>query len=147
MRRVLTAALALSLVGVSPGVQAREPVPDTRQRLVVTAPARDGILAEMRGMLAAVDTVLRALASDDRAAAERAARSVGMAAAVDVEPEVKRQLPPGFLMLGMQTHRAFDGLADLLKAGAPTGETLRRLSAVTANCVACHAAYRLDEAR
>jgi cytochrome c556 len=147
MRRALAAALALSLVGGAVGVQAREPVNDTRQRLVVTAPARDGILAEMRGMLAAIDAVLRAVASDDRAAAERAARSVGMAAAVDVDPEVKRQLPQGFLMLGMQTHRAFDGLADLLKAGAPTDETLKRLSAVTANCVACHAAYRLDEAR
>lgn len=57
------------------------------------------------------------------------------------------QLPPPFLQLGMQTHRAFDALADQLKAGASGQEALKAIAQRTGNCVACHATYRLDEAR
>jgi cytochrome c556 len=120
---------------------------DARQRVVVAAPARDKILAEMRDMLGALHGVLRALSVGDPAAAEQAARSAGMGVAVDVRPEVRAQLPPSFLQLGMQTHRAFDALADQLRAGASREEALKSIVALTGNCVACHATYRLDESR
>ena len=55
--------------------------------------------------------------------------------------------PPPFLRLGMQTRRAFDALADQLKAGTSGEEALKALTGLTGNCVACHATYRLDEAR
>ena len=120
---------------------------DARQRVVLTAAARDKILAEMRDMLGALHGVIRALSVGDLAAAEQAARGAGMGVAVDVRPEVRAQLPPPFLQLGMQTHRAFDALADQLKAGASGQEALKAITGLTSNCVACHAAYRLDEAR
>lgn len=135
------ATLALS------GSGAGQPPTDARQRVVLTAAARDKILAEMRDMLGALHGVIRALSVRDLAAAEQAARSAGMGVAVDVRPEVRAQLPPPFLQLGMQTHRAFDALADQLKAGASGQEALKAITGLTSNCVACHAAYRLDEAR
>jgi hypothetical protein len=135
------ASLALS------GSGAGQQPTDARQRVVLTAPARDKILAEMRDMLGALHGVIRALSVGDLAAAEQAARSAGMGVAVDVKPEIKAQLPPPFLQLGMQTHRAFDALADQLKAGASGQEALKAITGLTSNCVACHAAYRLDEAR
>jgi cytochrome c556 len=45
----------------------------------------------------------------------------------------------------MQTHAAFDRLADRLGAGGGRpDELLGTLAGVTGNCVACHAAYRFD---
>ena len=120
---------------------------DTRQQVVLPAPARDKILAEMREMLGALHGVLRALSVGDRAGAEKVARGAGMGVATEVRPEVRAQLPPPFLQLGMQTHRGFDALADQLRAGAAPEEALKSMAALTSNCVACHATYRLDQAR
>jgi hypothetical protein len=78
---------------------------------------------------------------------EMAARASGLATAADVSPEIKCALPSGFLVLGMRTHRSFDALGDEHAAGASRDQALRSLAAVTAHCVACHAAYRLDAAR
>jgi hypothetical protein len=73
-------------------------------------------------MLGALHGILRARSTGDLTAAEQAARGAGMGVAVDVRPEVRAQPPPPFLQLGMQTHRAFDTLADQLRArrGLPT---------------------------
>ena len=120
---------------------------DARQPVVLPAPAREKVLAEMREMLGALHGVLRALSVGDRAAAEAAARGAGMGVASEVKPEVRAQLPPPFLQLGMQTHRGFDVLADQLRGGATGEEALKSIAALTANCVACHAMYRLGEAR
>jgi mono/diheme cytochrome c family protein len=64
-----------------------------------------------------------------------------------MDPAMMRQLLPAFRELGLQTHRAFDDLADRIKAGGTRDDAIRGLAGVTGNCVACHALYRLDEAR
>jgi hypothetical protein len=133
------------LAGAWPGA-GQQPT-DARQRVVLAPPARDKVLGEMRDMLGALHGVFRALSAGDPAAAEKAARGAGMGVAVDVKPEVRAQLPPPFLQLGMQTHRAFDALADQLRGGASGEEALKSIAALTGNCVACHATYRLDDAR
>lgn len=133
----------LALAWPSAGQQAT----DSRQRVLVAAPVRDKILAEMRHMLGALHGVLRALSTRDPTSAEKAARSAGMAVAADVRPEIRAQLPPAFVQLGTQTHRAFDALADQLRGGASGEEVVKSIAALTGNCVACHATYRLDEAR
>jgi cytochrome c556 len=141
---VLGSASAPSILSPRPAAEAQSP--DARQRLSLPTAGRDKILAEMRAMLEALNGVLHALTTGDRAAAERAARAAGMATAADVDPEIKKRLPPAFLQLGMQTHTSFDRVANRLRAGASVDETLRNLAGLTANCVACHAAFRLDEA-
>ena len=144
--RVVTLLFGLgALLGGGAGAgSAREAAPDARQRVVVTAAARDSILTEMRAMLEAVHGILHGLAANDPAVAAKAARAVGMAAAADTEPEIKRQLPPAFLQLGMQTHASFDRLADRLGAGGRPEELLGAVAGVTSHCVACHGAYRFD---
>ena len=141
--RVVGAVLLVGILALA-GPGAGQQVTDARQRVVLAAPARDKILAEMRDMLSALHGVFRALSAGDATAAEKAARSVGMAVAADVQPEIRAQLPPAFLQLGMQTHRAFDALADQLSAGASGEEALKSIAALTGNCVACHASYRLE---
>jgi cytochrome c556 len=120
---------------------------DPRQRLTLPPQARDKVLAEMRHMLESVNGILRGVVAHDLVAVERAARASGTAMAVEMDPAIMRQLLPPFRELGLQTHRAFDDLADRIKVGGTRDDAIRGLAAVTGNCVACHALYRLDEAR
>lgn len=137
--------LALVAGAAAPG--RAQPPPDARQRVVLPAAGRDKVLHEMRAMLQAVNGVLHAVVTGDLAAAEKAARAAGMVTAADVDPQVMGSLPPPFRQLGMQTHKGFDELADRLRGGGTRDDAIRDLSAITGRCVACHAIYRLDEAR
>jgi hypothetical protein len=141
------AALCLCAAAMPAAGQSQAPgATDERERILVPAPARNMVLAEMRQMLRSLEGVLSGLAEGDRAAAAEAARASGMAVAVDVSPEVRARLPEAFVQLGMATHQGFDALAAKLKQPLDTGAALAELSALTQNCVACHATYRLDEA-
>jgi hypothetical protein len=135
--------IVLSLGGTGSG----QPPGDSRQRLTLPPPARDKVLAEMRHMLESVNGILRGVAANDLDAVEKAARAAGTAMAVEMDPAMMQQLLPAFRELGLQTHRAFDELADRIKAGGTGEDAIRGLAGVTGNCVACHAVYRLDEAR
>jgi hypothetical protein len=146
-RRLAAIALGAALLAGTASAQAPAPAPDARQRLALPAAARDMVLAEMRRMLESVNTILQGVVASDLSAIETAARASGMAMAVDVDPRVMSALPAPFRELGMQTHRGFDALADRVKAGGTRDDALRGLAQITNNCVACHAIYRLDEAR
>jgi hypothetical protein len=133
----------VSLTGTGTG----QPPGDPRQRLTLPPTARDRVLAEMRHMLESVNGILRGVAANDLVAVEKAARAAGTAMAVELDPAIMQQLLPAFRELGLQTHRAFDDLADRIKAGGTRDDAIRGLAGVTGNCVACHAVYRLDETR
>lgn len=139
--------IVLGLFDRSLAVEPHESAADTRQRLVLAPAHRDMMLAEMRLMLGSVGGILQSLAAGDRPAAEKAARDAGMAGSADMNPHIKSRLPRQFLDLAMHTHHGFDGLADQIKSGGSQADIIRGLATLTGNCVACHAVYRLDEAR
>lgn len=148
-RALAVSCLAL-LASLAPALGQQEPPPDgavdQRQRLTLPAPARNMVLAEMRQMLRSIEGVLSGLAEGDSAAAAEAARASGMAVAVDVAPEVRTKLPAAFVQFGMAaTHQGFDALAEKLERSADTQAALADFAALTQNCVACQATYRLDE--
>jgi mono/diheme cytochrome c family protein len=118
-----------------------------RQRIILPAAGRDKVLAEMRQMLDSVNKIHIALAANNLPEIEEAARASGMATAVDVDPQIEKLLPEPFLSLGIQTHKSFDALADRMKTGETEGDAIKGLAALTGNCVACHATYRIDERR
>lgn len=134
-----------SATGVQP-VEAQQPT-DMRQRITLPAAGRDKVLAEMRFMLDSINKILQALVANDLPAIEKAARASGMASAADVDPQVEKLLPLAFLTLGTQTHKGFDALADRMKARGTREDAIKGLAGLTVNCVACHAAYRIDEKR
>lgn len=131
----------------APGAGTATGATDSRQRIVLPAPARNQVLKEMRIMLASLQGIFQALANDALEAVAREARASGMASAVDVDPQVRDKLPDAFLSLGVATHQGFDELAARAEQGATEEDVLRSLAGLTSNCVACHEAYRIDEAR
>lgn len=146
--RVRTLVLALTFVGLATsetvaGDQRVAATVDSRQRITLPANGRVQILAEMRGMLESVRAVLFALSSHDMPAVERAAR----ASAVDAtaNPDLDRVLPEGFLRFRLQTHQAFQALADHAHANGPEVEVIKELATITNNCVGCHGAFRVVE--
>lgn len=145
--RVTALVLGAALLAGAASAQPPQRVTDARQRLALPAAARDMVLGEMRRMLESVNAILQGAVAGDLAAIEAAARASGMAMAVDVDPRLMSALPAPFRELGMQTHRGFDVLADRVKAGGTKDDALRGLAQITNNCVACHAIYRLDDAR
>lgn len=116
---------------------------DGRQAVVLPPASRDRVLSEMRTMLASVQGVLTGLAENDMKGVAQAARASGMAAAVDMSPQLMAALPLEFKQLGMGVHRSFDKLAAAAEAGASRNEILSRLGTQLSFCVACHASYRL----
>lgn len=53
-------------------------------------------------------------------------------------------MPPQFMLLAADTHQRFDAVATAAKAGSTRSELLTMLSDIVANCMACHAANRLE---
>lgn len=118
---------------------------DTRERVRLAPAERDAMLAEMRTMLQSLSRIVHGLVAGDLVMVEKAARASGMGTTVD--PDLQKKLPPHFLQLALRTHKRFDQLADAVKNGATKDDVLKRLAVLTGYCVACHATYRLEEAR
>ena len=127
--------------GAAPGSDGRELVqmPDDLVR---------PMLANMRDHLAALQEIQSAIAQDklDEAASIAEARlgmsSLTLHGAHDVAPF----MPAGMQDAGTGMHRAASRFAIAVKDAAVTGDSkpaLAALAAVTAQCVACHAGYRI----
>ena len=117
---------------------------DGRSAIVLPEGERDLVLTEMRAFLAAVQGVIVAANKEDMAAVAKYAKGVGSAAQQDVPVSLMKKLPLGFKKLGLGTHKAFDQLAmDATDLGDP-GHTMAQLGELMKNCVACHAAYRIE---
>jgi cytochrome c556 len=123
-----------------------QPSTDNRTAVLLTAPETDMVLGEMRTMLTAVSGVLVAVGEDDMKKASAAAKSAGMAMAVDATPGLMAKLPLEFKNLGMSVHGDFDSLAADIDKGMTQQQVVQRLGATTTKCVGCHSAYRLGSA-
>ncbi len=135
--------LILALVLRFMVVGATESVPDGRTAIIVTAVERDRVLAEMRGFLEAVQTIIVANNAGDLNTVAMAARKVGKANMDQRSSNLAGKLPIEFRRLGMDTHSRFDLLALDAEQFESTEHASQQLGALTGNCVACHRAYRL----
>lgn len=118
---------------------------DGRLAVVLKREERNLVLAEMRQLLAGVQTILEAITNNDLKVVERTASSLGMKAAADVNPTLMAKLPLEFKSTGMGVHGRFDELALKVHSGMGKDEVLKEVSDIMLTCVGCHQAYRLDE--
>ena len=122
------------------------PASDGRTAILLPPTERDLVLGEMRAFLEAVQKISAALPEGDLAAAASAARKVGGAAQQGVPASLVAHLPLAFKRLGFDTHRRFDQLAMNAEQFGDPAQTQRELATLMNNCIACHAAYRIDPA-
>lgn len=146
MPRTITAALCL--LAASASAQAAG---DQRQLVDMPAPMQEHMLANMRDHLVALEEILAALAEGDvERAGTVAEQRLGMSSLDDHgASHMARFMPEGMRAAGTGLHRAASRfvLAAENAAVAPGTETqqavFKALSDVTAQCNACHTAYRI----
>ena len=117
---------------------------DGRTALQLSPSERDLVLGEMRAFLASVQRISEGVVKDDMQQVEQAAREVGMAAQEVVPTSLVGKLPLAFKQLGFGTHRKFDQLGLDAQQLGDKEHALAQLSELMQNCVACHAAYRIE---
>jgi len=120
---------------------------DGRTAVILEPAERQAVLEEMRLLLETTQTVVEALANDDLAAVEAAARPIGSAAIATVDFRLRAKLPLEFKKLGFGTHYAFDDIADMAKAGEPAKAIQLKLVETMNNCITCHASFQLPAAK
>ncbi|MCR4377063.1 MAG: hypothetical protein NUV50_03095 [Rhodospirillales bacterium] len=116
---------------------------DGREAIQLTTDERNLVLGEMRALLAAVQEIIAAVNAGDMNAVKESAHRVGMAEAGAAPAGLVLKLPMAFKTLGFSTHEGFDEVALAAEIGAEA--VLAGLETNLAKCVACHAAYRLNE--
>lgn len=120
---------------------------DGRMAVQLKSDEKNLVLSEMRQLLAGTQTILEAITNNDMKVVEITATSLGMDAAVDVNPILMGKLPLDFKSTGMSVHQRFDKIALNVKSGMKKEEVLKEVSDILLTCVGCHQAYKLEEVR
>ena len=121
---------------------------DGRQLVSFPARLKEETLTNMRDHLLALQQIQAALAKQEYdLAADIAEQRLGMTSLnLHGAHEVAKYMPDGMKAAGSGMHRNASRFAVAAKDAAITGDlkpVLEALSNVTAQCVACHAGYRL----
>lgn len=147
---LLSGVLALALISVLVifgvfGRVADTPSNDGRTRVLLNNTERDFVLAEMRNLLHASQSIIDAVLAGDMQRAADHARRVGTADVQNVPLEIRGpllgKLPLEFKELGMSIHKGMDTLALDAETLGDRDHTLGQLSELMNRCVACHASY------
>jgi hypothetical protein len=142
--------LAAGCAATGPAGHARHEAPaaDGRVAVAFPEPLRTHTLANMRDHLLALQEIQQALAGGayDRAA-ELAERRLGMTSLrAHGAHDVAKFMPEGMQAIGTAMHRSASRFAVAAADAGASGDARKALGAladVTAQCVACHAAYRM----
>jgi len=122
---------------------------DARELVPFPAPMRQHTLANMRDHLRTLGDINAALSQGDfDAASTLAEQRLGMTS-MDAHgaAHLAPFMPQGMQQIGSDMHRAASRFATAAQDAAATNDprpALAALAAVTQQCVACHAAYRLQ---
>jgi hypothetical protein len=141
-RRLLAIAPVLLLAASASWAQ------DTRQKVDLPPMMQQHMMSNMREHLLAVTEIQEALAAGafDRAA-DIAETRLGMSSLnAHGASHMAPHMPEAMRDIGTGMHRAASRFAVAAQEAAVTGDTRRALgslAAVTRQCVACHAAYRI----
>lgn len=118
---------------------------DNRQKISMPVMMKERMLARMRDHLLALQEIQAAMAGNNLdKASDIAETRLGVSSMpMPMRHEMAPYMPQSMRMIGMKMHKA----ASIFAMKASEGDEQRALSSlseVTQQCVACHAAYRLN---
>ena len=117
---------------------------DGRTAIHLTAGERDLVLKEMRAFLESVQQITKGISNNDMRLVAEYAKKVGSAAQNEVPGTLIGKLPIAFKKLGSDTHAKFDLLALDAESLGDSSHSLKQLSELMENCIACHATHRFE---
>ena len=149
MKTVCAIIAALLAACAAPHAHRDGPATDARQLVSFPEPMRVHTLANMRDHLQTLQEIQAALAKDDfDAAAALAEKRLGMTSlALHDAAHLAPFMPQPMQEMGTAMHRAASRFAVAAQDAGATHDTravMASLAEVTRQCVACHAAYRLQ---
>ncbi len=129
---------------VSGNVQSLE---DGRIAVLLTEDERNLILDEMRGFLVSVQGVSQAITESNMEKVAELAHKAGMASEEGTPGSLLQKIPLSMKKLGFGTREKFDEIAKTARTSKDAVVARNQLDALMHNCIACHATYRLPEAK
>ena len=123
-----------------------EPAEDGRTAVLLDKDERELILEEMREFLVSTQAVSQAIIANDMAAVETLASKAGMAAEEGTPGSIFIKIPVAMKKLGFDTRAKFDEIAGSARTD-DAAKARTQLDQLMLNCIACHAAYKLPEAK
>jgi cytochrome c556 len=125
-----------------------ETVGGARELVELPAPMREHMLANMRDHMLALHEIQEALAhNQEDSAAKIAEQRLGLTSLkAHGAHELAKFMPEGMRAIGSEMHRSASRFVIEAQNAGVTDDlrpALQALAKVTAQCVACHAAYRL----
>jgi hypothetical protein len=125
------------------GAEERHVARDARETVVLSTEERDRMLAGMRTYLESIQGIIASLAANQTKQVARHAAMSGKKLLGSVDPARALAVHHGYTTMSLDTHQKFDDLASKAARGTTKLELLSDLSAILANCITCHAAYRV----
>lgn len=122
-----------------------KPSDDGRLAVQLTKNERNALLLEMRTWLNSSQSILQAVSANNFEEVSRVARISGMAAEAATPGSLFRKIPIEMKVLGFDTRKRFDEIADDAIKLKNAQHTIKQLSNAMSNCVACHDVYRFVE--
>ncbi len=121
---------------------------DTRQIVTLSVEERAWLMNEMRGHLSGIEKTISGLSQGDIEAVREAAIDRGTPHLSDpTRMKFPQKVPDAWKVLAGNMHKGFDSVLTSVNNKDSVKETLTRISNLTQNCIACHAAYRIVEER
>jgi len=118
---------------------------DARQKIKLPAMMKEHMLGNMRDHMLAIHEIQSALAKNEvDKAADIAEQRIGMSSLVEHHAAMMAPyMPKNMQEIGTEMHHAASRFAIVVKEGDAM-KSLDGLAKITQQCVACHAAYRLN---
>jgi len=119
------------------------PGSDTRTTIHLSAKEGAHLRRGMRIFLESVQGIADGVHRNSMAQVARSAERSGMGMIEDISFSDAVSLPPEFIIMSIDTHQKFDALSRSAVENATKASAIAQLSAILANCTACHTTYRL----
>jgi len=118
---------------------------DERVAIGLERGERNFILGEMRGLLGNMQRLIAALSNDDMATFTQLAKELKEESGGEKQQALIRKMPIAFKQMSYKIHTDFGQLYDDAVAKNDKSHSLKQVSDLMLNCVACHSTFSLKE--
>lgn len=136
--------IALAYILLFTGTEMVKNEKDTRITVKYAPDLRELVLSEMRDYLEVISEIHQGLAEDNSEKIYKAASRQGEASIKETPARLLKLSPIPCKKMGFAGHYLFQAIADSAKTNYNPKTTLKQLSSLTNNCIACHRTYKIE---
>jgi len=139
----LSTTLILAYILLFTGTELVKLPNDTRTTVKYAPDLRELVMSEMRDYLVIMAEIQQGIAENDPNKIYEAASRQGQASIDETPARLLKLSPLACKQMGFRGHHLFQAIADSAKTNYNPKTTIKQMAALTNNCVACHASYKV----